>query len=284
VTVFAKRAGRVLCAAVFLALLPCLGLVELDLHDRAIAGRAVLAAEVYKLPPASALRALAFGYNELAADLLWVRTIAYFADHLMTDRDLRHLERHIQNIVALDRWFGAIYKYGPPMLISRGGRRANADAEAAIKLLQQAHRIFPDHWEHPLHIAAYYLDLRSPRPADRSRWKLQAAAWVQRAALIGAELPWLATLAAKIHSEQGQRDLAIRHLEEIYLATQDPAMKAQAAAKLKELRASQLADLVEADRELRSAHAASPTPYVAADLFVFLRQEPLGPFALPRPR
>ncbi len=265
------RAG--LFIAVLVALAPRSALLELGLSNRVLGGREILPVEGYYLPPAGTLKALAFGYNELAADLLWVRSIAYYADHLTTDRDLRHIERYLKTILALDDRFRAIYKYGPAMITGRGTWRENAHVLQAIELLKRAHELWPEDWTYPFHLAAYYLDLRGSKE-QRAEWKRQSADWINRAALIGAEVPWLPSLAAKFYTEQGQRDLAIRHLEEIFLTTQDPRMKEQVLHKLRELRGGQLGELEQADRALREAWAKSPYSYVPLDLYLLLRDGP----------
>jgi hypothetical protein len=256
--------------------------LEVRLSARVQAGTENAPTEAYYVPPASTLRALAFGYNELAADLLWVRSIAYYANHITTDRDLRHIERYLNTIVALDPHFRAIYRYGPPMIVGRGSWRENPHVLAGIELLKRAHALWPEDWSYPFAIGAYLLDLRGTQ-RERAEWKRQAADWINRAALIGADAPWLPSIAAKFYSEQGQRELAIRHLEEIYLTTQDPRMKEQIVHKLRDLQAARIAELEQAAAQLLAALRQSPTPYVPLDLFVFLQQAPFPPFTLARP-
>ena len=214
--------------------LPLIGLFRVDLDRRQLQSR-FAAGEAYYLPPPAVIRALSFGYNELVADLLWVRTIAYFAEHLTSDRDLTHLARHLDNILALDGHFRAVYRYGAAMLMTEGSNRTTLDA---IKLLKHGHERFPDDWQIAFNIGSYYMwELRTKSEAEKAEWTRQGAEWIRRAALLGAHIPWLPSLAAQLFTEQGQRGLAIRHLEELYLTTQDNEMKKQIAAKLRTLKA-----------------------------------------------
>lgn len=266
---------RGLCAILFVVLASQAALLELELQKRILANP-VSTAEAYYLPSPRILRGLAFGYNELAADLLWVRSIAYYANHITTDRDLRHIERYLNTIVALDPHFRAIYRYGPAMITGRGSWRENPHVLGAIELLKRAHALWPEDWNYPFAIGAYLLDLRGTKQ-ERGEWKRQAADWINRAALLGANVPWLPSIAARFHSEQGQRELAIRHLEEIYLTTQDPKMKEQIVHKLRELRAARISELEQAAAQLLAALRESPTPYVPLDLFILLQQPSLVP-------
>lgn len=272
----------VLIAAVLITIVPLIGIAEIDLDRRPFVNHRSTHARYY-LPPPQVARALAFGYNELASDGLWIRTIAYFGDHVFADRDLRYLRRYLESILALDDHFLAIYRYGSAMLMSRGTEQTNEDVFAAIDLLKRAHRVFPNNYRFPMNIGAYYIsELRTKSPKQRERWRLEGADWVRRAALVGADIPWLPNLAAKIYTEQGRRDLAERHLKELYLVTQDPKMKEQIAAKLKSLRAAGVSDLETEAEHFAEAQRNDPLGFLPPDLFALLRIEPLAPLDLGR--
>jgi hypothetical protein len=273
---------RFILAGIFLVLIPLAGLFDLRLDTCLLSASEALPKERYSLPPPALIRALAFGYNELAADILWIRTIIYFTDHLLKDRDLRYLDRHIANIIALDNRFKIIYRYGSAMMMSRGETRTNEDVLSAIDLLKKAHQLFPDDFQFPFSIGAYYMnDLQSPSKKQRDEWKRDAADWVYRASLIGAkEMPWLPSLAARIYTEQGRRDLAIQHLQELYLVTQDERMKQQIIWKLKELKETKrISDLEQARNVFFREYNESPISFVPADLYCFIGQPPLSPFS-----
>ncbi|MCC6749396.1 MAG: hypothetical protein IT371_17160 [Deltaproteobacteria bacterium] len=279
--VLSPRLRAALAGTIALTAVPLLGLTEQELLTRRLSGLS-RAGEAYYLPPPGLLRALSFGYNEVAADLVWVRSIAYFADHLVTDRDLRHLQRYLDTVLALDDRFKEVYRYGSSMLMSRGERQTNEDVWAAISLLKRANALYPGDYRFAMHLGAYYMsDLRTRSKEQRAAWRREGADWVRRAALIGADIPWLPSLAAKIYSEQGQRELAIRHLQEIYLNSQDPEMKAQIAAKLRGLQAAHLAEELRTQAErFERAHRESGLGFVPPDLFALLELPPLLPFSL----
>jgi len=238
--------------------------------------------ELYRLPPKELLKAMSLGYSELGADLLWVRTISYFGDHLTADRKLPHLKRYLHAILSFDEHFKAIYRYGSAMLMSQGPQKENEVVWTAIDLLERAHRFFPDDYMFPLHLGAYYMsELRNPNKAIRARWRRIGAEWVHRAALIGTNMPWLPSLAANIYNEQGQRDLAIQHLEELYLTTQDEKMKQQITSKLLHLKVEKLSDdLHRFSKRFNERYSTSTLSFVPADLFVLVDAPDLPPFRL----
>ncbi|MFH1130497.1 MAG: hypothetical protein V1754_04130 [Pseudomonadota bacterium] len=262
------------------AVVPLLALTHMDLKRRQLAGRNA-PGEDYYLPRKEVLRALSFGYNEFGADLLWVRTIAYFADH-WRDKETQHLHRHLYNILALDEHFKNAYRFGSAMLMSRGKRQTNTDVMNAIHLLERGHSLFPNEYRFPFSIGTYYMyELRSVSKLEKANWQRIAADWIQRAVLVGADIPWLPTLAANLFTQQGERELAIRHLQEIYLVTKDPEMKLQIAGKLKSMQAAHLADELKAQTEqFALVHENSPISFVHPDLFVFVHLPPVGPFSL----
>jgi len=276
------RLRGLLAVALFVTLLPFLGLAEIAVKNRYLSGRVILPPESYHLPPAPVMRALSLGYNELGADLLWLRTIVYFADHLLGDRDLRYLDRHLRNILVLDEHARHVYRFGASMLVMQGERSTNREVLAAIRLLERGHRLYPEDWRFPLYIGVNYLGrMRSNSKVKRGRWKLMGADWIRRAVLTGAPMPWLPSLAAKVYSQQGKRDLAILHLQEIYHTAQTDKMKAQIAAKLRNLQAAKVADAVKrTTTALREARTRGPIPYVPPDLFVLVGLPELGPFSL----
>ena len=273
---------RAAAAVLVATLVPLVALLEIDLQRRVGAAQTMLPPEAYRLPPASTIRALSFGYNEVAADFLWIRTISYFADHLTKDRDLRHLKRHVDNVLALDDRFKAVYRYGSTMLMSIGERRTTADVAHAIDLLIRAHERFPDEWRFPFNIGIYYLsDMRTTSTKLRAEWKRRGADWIARAALIGADIPWLPVIAAKVYAEQGDTDVAIRRLQETYLVTQDERMRQQIAFQLKRLHATKAADELRAtDDEFQRQLRESGISFVPSDLFGLLALPAQPPFSL----
>ena len=270
-----------------------LRLVDLDLSNQRLAARDKLAPVTYDLPPPSFLPVLSFGYNELAADMIWIQTISYFAEQLFKKQDLRYLRRYADCALTLDNRFKAVYRYTPSMYMTLGHKLSNRDVRYAIDLLKRGYKQWPDDWKFPLNIGTYYMfELKKTclqptklcakkNKKQKQAWKRIGADWIREAALIGADIPWLPSLAAKVYSEQGQRDLAIRHLKEIYLATKDERMRRDIRFKLRQLQAEQILSEVDAAaKEQARAFKASPINFISQDLFVLVRQEPYKPFSL----
>ncbi len=270
-----------------------LRLLDLDLTQRRLAARDKVAPATYNLPPSKFLPMLSFGYTELAADMIWIQTISYFAEQLINKQGLPHLQRYTECALALDDRFKAVYRYTPSMYMTAGDKTTNREVNYAIALSSRGYKEWPDDWRFPLNIGTYYMFELKPScpkgfkyPCSRSRkqkaaWRRKGADWIREAALVGAEIPWLPSLAAKIYSEQGQRDLAIRHLQEIYLATKDERMRRDIRFKLRQLKAEQMLSEVDtAAKKFREAFKSSPVSYISEDLFILVGLEPYRPFSL----
>ena len=279
--------------AVIITAVLVLRLLDLDLSLQRLAARDKLAPVTYDLPPPTFLPVLSFGYNELAADLIWIQTISYFAEQLGKKQDLGYLRRYTDCALTLDNRFKAVYRYIPSMYMTSGEKLTNKDVLYAIDLLKRGYKQWPDDWRFPLNIGTYYMfELkrtclkRTKLCAQKNRkqkkaWRRIGADWIREAALIGADIPWLPSLAANVYSEQGQRGLAIRHLREIYLATKDERMRRDIRFKMRQLQAEQMFSEVDAAaKEFSRAFKASALNFVSEDLFVLVRLEPIKPFSL----
>jgi hypothetical protein len=137
---------------------------------------------------------------------------------------------------------------------------------------------FPRDWEFPFMLSCNYLnEMKTTDPAQRAAFTRLGADYVRRAAILGGGPDWLPVLAATIYTRDGEQELAIRHLEEVYASSEDPKVRERVKAKLEQLRAAG-----EAGRAERIAHAREDleagsrnwAPYVPIDLFVLTGRAP----------
>jgi hypothetical protein len=233
-------------------------------------------ADVHYGLPSPALKLVALRYREALADLLWVRALLYFGISHELDRAPRHIDLHMEAVLALDPHFERAYRTAAGLSRYRPVPK-RAALERAIEFLVRGAERFPEQWRFPFFIGAHYLEMPARSPAERTRLRLMAADWVQRAALLGAGRgapDWLANLAATVRTEEGQREIALRYLEEMLLTAPDEATRAQVRAKILQLRGRVEADRVSREAE-RFLHAwRTSYPYVPGDLFVLLGRRP----------
>src|SRR5690606_36908356 len=61
--------------------------------------------DIYYLPPPAALRYVSLGWDEAAADLVWLRALVYFGDELIHEGQVRHVFDYTEAMLALDPRF-----------------------------------------------------------------------------------------------------------------------------------------------------------------------------------
>jgi len=221
------------------------------------------------LPQPSALHAIVLGHDELAADLVFIRGLVYFGSQLELKGDYRWLENYLDTITKLDphwktpfRWAGVATMYNGKPITNKGVMLSNHFLERGV-------RQFPDDWELPFMLGANYLfELQTDDPKQKEEWRRIGGEWVRHAAIVGGAPSWVPLLAATIMHQEGQDEAAVRHLEEVYVSTQDERTREQIRNRLVGLHAK--IDLQREERERKRFEAAwrATMPYAPPDLFV----------------
>jgi tetratricopeptide (TPR) repeat protein len=102
------------------------------------------------LPSPAVARRLALGYENLAADLMWIRSVQYFGKHIETDRKFPQLRALLEVTVGLDPHFVEAYRYGAEFLWLA------PETAAAVRYLEEGHQQNPDRWELPHDLGRLY--------------------------------------------------------------------------------------------------------------------------------
>lgn len=261
----------VVCTAV-LATLVAVGLAS-QAEVEEIRGNWPPSEQLLHLPRKEVLRLLSLGYREFAADLVWLRTIAYFGEHLHTDRKYRWLDHYLETVLHLDPRFREAYRYAGTVTMYNLRRITREAVLASNRYLEKGYRQFPTYWELPFMLCANYL-FELPRfahdAAERRRLQEIGAEYCREASLLPGAMQYLPSMAGGVLSRLGKRQLAERHFRELILRTEDPKVRKQLEERYAALVSEQAARQIqeEADAFFR-AHRES-FPYVSPDLFVHL--------------
>lgn len=185
----------------------------------------VAEAEAPWLPPAGAVRPLFLGYNMLAADLFWIRTVQYFGEHIQTDRRYPHLYRLVDLATSLDPHFLDAYQYGGLFLLI--GRAF----PEAIAIYRKGIEHNPDRWELPYDLGRmYFLDL-GDIPA--------ALEWLERANTLPGHPPYVPRMVAHLRTRAGFVEAALEMWERIRETTDNPWIREKATQEIRKLQARQ---------------------------------------------
>jgi hypothetical protein len=250
------------------------------LQDSALARRSRFAADedVLYLPRPSVLRPLSLGHHELTADLVFIRAVIYFGGELGHKREYKWLDRYLDTIVALDPRWRTPYRWAGVATMYDGRPITNERVQLSNHFLELGVAQFPRDWELPFMLGCNYLfELKSDDAAEQASWQRQGGEWMRHAAIVGGAPSWVPLLAATILHKEGQDEAAIRHLEEVYVTTQDPKTRQEVKNRLVSLHA-QLDFAREAhEREQLEAGWRRTIPYGPIDLYVLI-----GPRHSPR--
>lgn len=262
-----QNARRGMTAAGVLLLLVALVFAE-DAANRRRA-RFPAGEDLLYLPRPSALHVMALGHDELAADLVFIRGLVYFGSQLEDKGDYRWLESYLDTITKLDPRWKTPYRWAGVATMYNGKKITNESVMLSNHFLERGVAQFPDDWELPFMLGCNYLfELHSDDARQKEEWRRIGGQWVQHAALVGGGPSWVPLLAATIMRQEGQDEAAVRHLEEVYVSTEDERTRQQVRNELVALHAK--IDLAREARERGAFEAEwrASLPYVPADLFV----------------
>ncbi len=262
----------ILAFAGFAALVAAAGLCQHAAGERRARFPAV--DDLVYLPSPGALRVASLGHGELGADLVFLRTIVYFSGSFVGSRDFGWLPGHLDTAIALDPDFRAPYLFGSRATMYNGNPITNESVRLSSHFLEEGLRRFPNDWEMAFALGCNYIfELKSDDPKQREAWRREGGRWIRRAAIAGGGPPWLAGLAARIMSEEGQVEASLRYLEEAYLTAPDERARDEIGRLLQAKRREGFAKLQAAGEAFARAHRRT-LPYAPADLFVAVGEPP----------
>jgi hypothetical protein len=179
--------------------------------------------EVYMyIPSGEFLEPFTLGYNQLVADYFWVKTISYFGDHVVTDRQYPWLYHILDLVTTLDPHCTWPYYFGAVILSVEANQ-----VEQSNKILKRAMRVHPDNWKFPFYLGYNYW-YHHDDPATAARYLAIAAA-------IPGAPGMLKTFPAALFSEAGQKQAALTFLKEMLQTAQDQLLIDQIQKRMSEI-------------------------------------------------
>jgi hypothetical protein len=198
----------------------------------------------YYLPPASWLRFFSLGYNEAAADLVWVKTLIYFGKRMALEPEETnggHIRNYLLTAVALDPKFRSLYTTGATFTKYSQGRRITRESiDMAITLLESGIKEFPNDGElwFALGFIHHYemLNVISEDPEDpeTQRHLRLGRYYFARAALMDNAPPYAGLLAVSLVEKWGGfDDMIAEHLKSTLLKETNPTLRSNLIKKLR---------------------------------------------------
>jgi len=158
------------------------------------------------LPSPGVARRLAFGYEHLGADLMWIRTVQYFGKQIERKHSkFPRLRPLLEVTVGLDPHFIEAYRYGALFLGIAG------DIPGNLAFLEQGYHRNPGRWELPHDLGRLYF-LQLDDYANALRW------WTITESLPQAPT-YIPRMIARLHAKVGNLETALELWEAM---EQDP--------------------------------------------------------------
>jgi hypothetical protein len=173
------------------------------------------------LPSGNMLSVVSLGFDQLAADILYIRMIDYFSTHLMTDRSYVWFYHIADLVTTLDPRFRFPYIFAGLMLNLEGKQFDNAR-----KILIKGAGVFPEDWYFPFALGLNYFF----GSADLAT----AADYFDSAYRLGGPT-YLKGFAAKLRTKGKTRETTIGFLRFLYGNFHDKNIKKIIQDRIREL-------------------------------------------------
>jgi hypothetical protein len=225
---------------ILLGLLVCVaagGVFFLQLKlDRARAPREAIVRELMYFPSGRFMSAVTVGYDNLAADLVWLRAIQYYGEHRVTDLKFEYLGHILDILTTLDSRFVDGYTFGSLLLADDA-----KEPGRALDLLDKGMRNNPDDWRIPFTKGfVYYVFLRD---------FFKAGKYFEVSSRIEGAPDMAARFASFSFQRGGDRMTAVNLWTELYHRSNNELEKLTALRYIKELYIEMLEEKVEEFRE-----------------------------------
>ena len=230
--------------------------------------------EVLYLWKGSQVQRMAPGFEQLAADIYWLRTVQYFGGERAYAADKRFdlLYPLVEITTTLDPRMEIAYRYGAVFLAEQIPIGAGRP-DLGLKVLEKGARNNPSSWRLRQELGFYhFVYLHDARGA--------ADVLLEAARIPGAAY-WLKNLAAEILGKGGERGIARRMWQEMFEQS-DGAIKENARVHIQSLDAIEGAERV-AGRVAVFRERTGRLPRDLAELRAagLLREPPVDPIGIP---
>lgn len=223
----------------------------------------------------SALRRISLGYDDLLADIYWLRALQYLGGRRFEDADSGHLYKYFDILTDLDPKFVNAYRFGGTFL-AEPRPLGLGDVANGMKLFDKGRMNNPDDFRIPLEQGfVYYLNLKDYEKASELFGEAS-----DKPGLSDLRRAHLKGMAASALAKGGDRDLSRRIWEYIYQDTPDEGRKNFAMLNIKELDTMDMEDaLTGALREYLDQYNKFPSSLEelkSTGIIEEIPEEPLG--------
>lgn len=192
---------------------------QVQLQNRLEQHKSVEMESLLYLPSGEYLKPLALGFDQMLADLLWIKTINYFGGHFMTDKEYPWLYHILTLIIDLDPRFDFPYSFGGIVLSLEASQ-----VDKANKILERGIEAYPEKWEFPFYIGFNYFYHQK----DAGR----AVPYIEKASSLPGSPAYLKSLTGSLYAKTNKNEAALRFYREAYRNATDGLVKQNIQEKI----------------------------------------------------
>jgi len=199
---------------------------------------------------------LALSFDNLVADIYWIRAVLYFGGQRIETRAVNfdQLFPLLDLVTSLDPYFKVAYRFGSIFLAEPYPGGAGRP-DLAVQLLHKGFEHAPERWEYLLDIGFVYYWWQH----DYAR----AAEWFKKAAELPGAANWLAPLAATTLAEGGSRESSRTLWTELRDNTEIEWVRRNATHRLQQLDAMDAIDELNKESHLFvQRHGRAPADWI----------------------
>ena len=186
----------------------------------------VVIEDLLYLPSGKFLQGAALGFDEMLADLLWIKAIGYFGSHAVTDQDYFWLSHILDIVTTLDPFFQYPYEFGGVILATEIG-----DVDKSNRLLEKGMKNVPEtherYWYFPFFIAFNYMYYKDDYKT--------AAHYLEMASKFPQTPDYLPLLVSRLYADADEPEMAITFLREMIEGTDNPELNEKLKLRLNEV-------------------------------------------------
>ena len=178
------------------------------------------------LPSGKFLKGAALAYDEIFADLMFIKTLGYFGAHNKTDRNYTWLAHMLEVVTTLDPLYQFPYEFGGVILSTEAD-----DVDGSIAILKKGManvpKNHPRYWYFPFYCAFQYMYFLNDYET--------AANYIEQAITFEQSPPYLPLLAARLRAKAQTPEAAIPFLEEMIKTSDDEFIKKHLIRRIQEI-------------------------------------------------
>ncbi|HBI24916.1 MAG TPA: hypothetical protein DDX84_12135 [Nitrospiraceae bacterium] len=178
--------------------------------------------EFVTLPKGEYLKPAVFGYDQLVADIIWLRAIQVIGDKVVTPKGYEWVYHAMDVVTTLDPKFAYAYQFGGVTLSELGNR-----PDMSNMLLEKGLKENPEVWQIP-----FYLGFNNFFHLHNYE---KAAKYMSIASELPGHPEYLPKLASRLYVQAGNPDIALEFLINMYKETDDEKVKESLEKRIKEV-------------------------------------------------